>query len=103
MDQLKRHITSLSPRQRLTLAAAAALVIVGLVAATRWTRERDFRPLYTGLAAEDAGAVVQKLREAGVEYRLDAGGSAVLAPSAQIAELRLQMAGAGLPKSGRAG
>ena len=32
--------------------------------------EADFRPLYTGVAPEDAAAIVQKLKETGVEYRL---------------------------------
>src|SRR5208283_5397085 len=63
----------------------------------------DFRPLFTNLSAEDAGAVVQKLRESGTEFRLEQGGSTVLAPSAQIAELRLDLASAGLPKTGRIG
>ena len=68
-----------------------------------WRHEGDFRPLYTGLAAEDAGAVVQKLKETGTEYRLSDNGSTVLAPSARVAELRLQLAAGGLPKSGRMG
>jgi flagellar M-ring protein FliF len=46
---------------------------------------------------------VQKLREGGVEYRLPEGGGSVLVPSARLAELRLNMAAAGLPKTGRIG
>jgi flagellar M-ring protein FliF len=47
--------------------------------------------------------VVQKLKESGVEYRLTDGGSVVLVPSARLAESRLTLAAAGLPKSGRIG
>src|SRR5205085_1351234 len=68
-----------------------------------WNRERDFRPLYTNLAAEDAGAVMQKLKEEGVEYRVDDTGTAMRVPSGRVAELRLRMASAGLPKTGRIG
>lgn len=103
MDQLRKLLASLTPRQRISLAVAAVVVIAALFWLAGWRREGDFRPLYTGLAAEDAGAVVAKLRERGVEYRIAENGSSVLAPSAQIAELRLQMAAAGLPKTGRAG
>ena len=56
-----------------------------------------------GMSPEDAAAVVQKLRESGTEYRLTENGTGVLVPSARVAELRLQMAGAGLPKTGRVG
>ncbi len=103
MNQLRRLLASLSVRQRVSLAVAAAAVVAGLAALNRWNTERDFRPLYTGMAPEDAGAVVTRLRESGVEYRLGENGTTVLAPSAKIAELRLQMASAGLPKSGRTG
>jgi flagellar M-ring protein FliF len=55
------------------------------------------------MAAEDAGAVVQKLKETGTDYRLSDNGATLLVPSAKLAELRLQLALLGLPKSGRMG
>jgi flagellar M-ring protein FliF len=103
MGQLKKLLASLSLRQRISIAVAVVLVGASLWALINWKRERDFRPLYSGLSAEDAGAVVQKLRESGADYRLAENGAVVLAPEAKVAELRLQMAAAGLPKSGRVG
>lgn len=103
MDQLRKLLKSLSLRQRITLGVVAAVVIAGILSFTRWNKERDFKPLYSSLSAEDAGAVVAKLRESGVEYRLNDGDSTVLVPSEKVAELRLQMATAGIPKSGRIG
>ncbi len=103
MDQLKKILASLSWKQRLSIILTAALVVGSLMAFTRWRHERDYRPLYTGLSPEDAGAVVQKLSEGGSDYRLADNGTVVLVPSERVAELRLQMAAAGLPKSGRVG
>lgn len=103
MEQLKKIIANLSAMQRVTIVAAALAVGAGLFALARWKQESDFRPLYTTLASEDAGAVVQKLKESGVEFRLSENGSTVLVPSAKVAEVRLEMAAAGLPKSGRIG
>ena len=103
MKQLKRLLASLTWRQRLTIVAAVVAVAGSLAAFSSWRRERDFRPLYTGLSAEDAGALVQRLRESGVDYRLSENGAAVLVASARVAETRLQMAAAGLPRSGRVG
>ena len=103
MNQLKKLLGSLSWRQRISIALTVVMVIGSLVAFTGWRRERDFRPLYTGLSPEDAGALVQRLRESGVDYRLSENGTAVLVPSARVAETRLQMAAAGLPRSGRVG
>lgn len=103
MDQIKKLIGSLSWRQIVSIAVAAAAVIAALAWLSNWNRERDFRPLYSSLAPEDAAAVVAKVRESGSEYRLAENGSTVLVPSARVAELRLDVAAAGLPKSGRIG
>lgn len=103
MEQLKKLFADLSVMQRVTIVAAALVVGAGIFAFVQWKRESDFRPLYTALASEDAGAVVQKLKESGVDFRLSESGSTVLVPSAKLAEMRLEMAAAGLPKSGRIG
>lgn len=103
MDQLKKLLASLSLRQRLATIAVALLVGCGIWALTSWKREGDFRPLYKSMSPEDAGAVVQKLKESGVPYRLSDNGGAVLVPAAKVAEARLDLAAAGLPKSGRIG
>ena len=100
---MKKILENLSLRQRITIAAVAILVGFGLYAVVRNQREADFKPLFTGLSPEDAAGIVQKLREAGVEFRLPEGGGAVLVPSARLAELRLNMAAAGLPKTGQIG
>jgi flagellar M-ring protein FliF len=103
MDQIKRLLESLNWKQILSLVLAAAAVIGGLALFSRWNHERDFRPLYSSLAPEDAAAVLAKVRENGSEFRLSDNGSVVLVPAERVAELRLAMAGAGLPKSGRIG
>ena len=82
---------------------AALAVGGGLVELSRWNEERDFKPLYTNLAAEDAGELVTKLKEGGIDYRLGDNGATVLVSSARVAEARLAMAAQGLPKSGRIG
>ncbi|MCX6624238.1 MAG: flagellar basal-body MS-ring/collar protein FliF, partial [Acidobacteria bacterium] len=103
MNAIRTILAKLGPRQKMLLAAAIVLVLCGGFWLSRWNRERDFKPLYTSLAAEDAGAVVARLRETGVEYRLAENGGTVLVPSSKVAEIRLQMAAAGLPKTGRIG
>ncbi len=100
---MKKLLGSLSVGQRITIALVAALVIAGIYAVVHWQTESDFKPLFTGLAPEDAAGIVQKLKESGVEYRLPDLGGSVLVPSARLPELRLAMAAAGLPKSGRIG
>jgi len=103
MDQLKRLAENFSVGQRWTILIAAILVGVGIYALSNWERERDFRPLYTSLAPEDASVIVQKLKESATPFRLTNNGTTVSVPEDKVAELRLEMAGAGVPKSGRIG
>ena len=100
---MKSVLANLTLRQRVTIGLIVLAVAGSLYALVHWQKEADFKPLYTGLAPEDAGAIVQKLKESGVDYRLPELGGAVMVPSARLAELRLTMAAAGLPRSGRIG
>jgi flagellar M-ring protein FliF len=103
MNQSIRIWNSLSKTQRISLVVAPLLVCAIAFSLVRWMHESDFRTLYTSLAPEDASAVTQKIREAGIEYRLDETGATIQVPSARLAEARLALAGAGLPRSGRIG
>ena len=88
----------------MTILVVAALVAGSIYGLTQWQREAGFRPLYaTPLAPEDAALVVQHIKESGVPYRLSANGAVISVPEERVAELRLDMAAAGLPKSGRIG
>ncbi len=103
MNQFRQLYESLSIRHRITIALAAFAVIGGLWWFARWNAERDFKPLFSSMAAEDAAAVLSRLREGGTEFRLSENGTVILVPSAKVAEIRLQLASAGIPKSGRIG
>ena len=91
---MKKLLANLSLRQRISIAVVAALIGFGVYEMVRRQREADFKPLFTGVSAEDAAAIMQKLKETGVEYRLPEGGGSVLAP---IVAGFLFKAGYGLP------
>lgn len=103
MNQIRDIWNALTRRQQITIGAAGVLIVASLFALTHWRNESDFKALYTSLSQEDAAAVVQRLKEAGTEYRVSENGTAISAPSARVAELRLDLAAAGIPKSGRIG
>src|SRR3954467_14000718 len=103
MNQIRKLLASLSLGQQISIGAAFIAIGAGLWLFAGWNRERDFHTLYTNLAAEDAGAVMQRLKEEGVEYRVDDTGATLRVPSEKVAELRLRMASVGLPKTGRIG
>jgi flagellar M-ring protein FliF len=103
MNQLARIWASLSRSQQVSLILVPVLVCAAVLGLLKWKHESGFRVLYSALAPEDAAAVTQKIREAGIEFRLDETGAAVLVPSERMADARLALAGAGLPRTGRIG
>jgi len=103
MEQIRKLLAGLTLRQKIITAVAAAAALAGLTALVRLQRERDFAVLYSNLSAEDASAVVGRLKESGVDYRLSSDSTTVRVRSAQVPDLRLQMAAAGIPKAGRIG
>ena len=103
MDQLRKLLSTLDLRQRITIGVVAAAVFASILGLSHWRKESDFKPLYTSLAPEDAALVIQKLKEAGSDYRVSENGTSVLAPSARVPELRLELAASGVPRTGRIG
>src|SRR5580692_7460207 len=103
MEQIKKLLLSLTAMQRVTILFCALAMAAGVVWFSRWQQDAGLRPLYTSLAPEDANAMIQKLREGGILYKVGENGTSLLVPEARVAELRLEMAGLGLPKTGRIG
>lgn len=103
IEQLKQLWLRLSMRQQIVVACTAVLLLVGILFASRHQKEQNFKPLFQNVSGEDAGQVVNRLREAGVEFRLADNGTTIKVPAEKLDELRIQMASAGLPKSGRIG
>lgn len=103
LEQLKSLVASLSLKQRVSLVVAAVAVAAALVTFLQWREKESYQVLYSGLAAEDAAQVVARLKEAGAEYKLEQDGSIIKVRSERIADLRLQLAATGVPKTGRMG
>src|ERR1700690_4319014 len=99
MDQAKKLFSSLNVTQRFTILVCGIAVAAAVLWFSRWQHDRGLRPLYSSLAPEDASAMVVKLRESGVDYRVSENGSTLLVPEDRVPELRLEMAGLGLPKT----
>ncbi|WP_236038368.1 flagellar basal-body MS-ring/collar protein FliF [Belnapia arida] len=91
-------------RGRLIALGAVAAGIMALLAVMAFRAgEVPMSPLFGELEGRDAAAVVAVLERQKVPYRLSAGGTQVLAPSEQVARLRLMLAKEGLPSGGGVG
>lgn len=90
-----------NPKLPAMLAAAVALALLAVL--YMWTRQPDYRVLYSNLSDRDGGAIITALQQMNVPYKFAEGGGAVLVPAQAVHEARLHLAQQGLPKSGSVG
>ena len=88
-------------KKKISLIAAIALTIALMVGIMLWSERVDYQVLYSNLTQEDAGQVINKLKEMKVFYKVD--GSAIYVPNSKVYELRLELAAEGLPQGGGVG
>jgi len=101
MADIVQQVRSLPMKKMVALLVVAAMVITAGILLVAWLQKADYQLLYANLSEEDAGAILQKLAEMKVPYATTAGGISV--PADKVYELRLQLAGQGLPQGGGVG
>lgn len=91
------------PAQRLFLMLLATAILVSLlVGLMLWSKDSDYRVLFTNISDRDGGQIIQALQQANVPYKFE-GGGAIYVPSDQVHEMRLRLASQGLPRGGNVG
>ncbi len=103
IEQFKTSIGNISLGRKITALLIIAGSIAGLTIFTLWANKQEMSVLYANLSAEDASAVIAKLKEQKIPYEIGEMGSSILVPSDKVHELRLNLAGQGLPQGGGVG
>jgi flagellar M-ring protein FliF len=101
--QIVAFWAGLSMPKRIALVGFTSAVLLAFLLVTYLGNRKNYAYLYTNLEPQDAAAIVEKLKTSQVPYRIDADGRAVLVPDERIAQLRLELASAGLPHGGGVG
>jgi len=102
-ERLKTGFLGLPSHLRLIIPAVGlAVILAGLLL---WGSHSgiDRAVLFSNLTPEDAGAIAEKLKAQKVPYELEAGGTTISVPKANVYDLRLSLASQGLPKGGGIG
>jgi len=98
-QQLSAFARRLSLSQRLVLGGVTIAVIAAIIGLVTLVNKPTFGTLFNSLNAQDASKIVEKLKEKQVPYALEDGGKTILVPKQQIYDLRLSLAGEGLPQT----
>lgn len=102
-QQLTAFWQGLTVVRRFALVGALVAVLGGTLYAANVSNQEQYGFLFTDLSVDDAASITTKLKELKVPYRIAAGGSAIEVPEQRVHELRLDLAGQGIPKGGGVG
>lgn len=102
-QRIGRVIAGFSLAQRTIAIIGVAVLALGIVALASWLTRPTYTPLFSGMSASDANAVVEQLRSSSVPYELADGGATVLVPEKDVYDQRLAAASAGLPGTSSGG
>jgi flagellar M-ring protein FliF len=95
IDLLRR----LSLGQRVALGAVAVGAVAAIVVLVTIANKPSYGILFSNLAPQDAAKIVEKLQERKLPYQLEDAGKTILIPKEKIYDVRLSLAGEGLPQS----
>lgn len=93
----------LSLTRKVSLAALLVAAVTGLVLLSTWVQTPDYAAAFTDLQAEDGAAIVEYLKENSIPYEVTNNGQSIRVPASQVHEVRLALAGQGLPGKGTVG
>jgi len=97
------RIQAMPARAKLSAAVGLAALVGIVLALTMSASQGDFKVLYANLSDKDGGAVIAQLAQMNVPYRVAPGSGVIMVPAAQVPDLRLKLATAGLPKGSVSG
>lgn len=102
-EKIKTWWAGINTNQRILWISIPAAVIAILVLVGVWTSQPSYMPLFTNLSQDDAGAIVNQLKDKKVPYKYGDNGKSILVPSKYLYDERLELATMGLPKGGGVG
>lgn len=103
LERVRQFWGSLLRWQRISLVAAAVLVLGGLTAVVLIAGRTSYEPIFSGLEPRDQQSVISYLTDEKIPYRTDSQANAILVPTANVYEARIALAARGIPTGGIVG
>ena len=95
-QQLLAIWKQLGLNQRISIVLATAVVFIGLGTVALWSSRPDYALLYGKLDDGEASKIIAALDESKIPYQVRSG--AIYVPSDKVYQVRMQMAGKGIPR-----
>ena len=103
MTRLRELWDVMGSSQKVLFASLTGAVLLTLILFFTWLGREDFTLLYSNLEPSESARVIEILQKRSVDYRVTMGGNGIMVPAARVGELKVLMAGEGLPTGGVTG
>lgn len=103
LDNVKQNFQRLTSIQRMGLLALLALGLAAIPVLMLMGSEPDMTVLFSNLEDADIQAIAGRLEAQQIPFSMVGNGNTILVPNDQVHELRMQMAGEGLPEASGVG
>jgi len=101
MASVGKHVGGMGSMKLTALALLAIITGGAIIFLVTWSQRPDYGVLFAGLAPEDAGAIIAKLGDKNIPYKIDGG--IISVPVSKVHETRMLLAEDGLPGGGGVG
>jgi flagellar M-ring protein FliF len=102
VERLREAFNRLGEQQKIIFMVAIAALVAVIVGGILWSKQPDWRVLFSNLSEKDGGAIVAILEAQNTPHRYTDGG-ALMVPADRVHEVRLKLATQGLPRGGLVG
>jgi flagellar M-ring protein FliF len=89
-------------RQIGIMLGLAFSVAIG-VAIVLWSQEPSYGRLYSEIGEKDVSEILEVLTTQGIKYKVEEGSGVIMVPADKVNEVKLKLAGLGLPRSNSVG
>ncbi|MCB0353568.1 MAG: flagellar M-ring protein FliF [Bdellovibrionales bacterium] len=104
LGQITESYMKLPLVQKILFPVLVVGSVMGIIYISKWANKPEFVTLYSDLEPADSAAVIQALKTQKVKYDVRGGGSVIaVSPPDVVHELRMTLAGEGIPKGGVVG
>lgn len=101
-ERLREAFNRLSNQQKIALAVTLAAIFAIIVGTFLWSRQPDWKVLFSNLNERDGGNIIATLEQQNIPHKMS-GTGAIMVPSDRVHEIRLKLASQGLPRGGMVG
>ena len=103
LTPISQWIGSSARKRNLSIALVLILSLIGFGSLIYWNSKPEYQVLFSNLSTEDAGEMVNKLKEKKIPFQISSNGTSILVAREQVYDTRLTLAAEGLPKGGGVG